>query len=78
MERECGRRDEGCECGDDEGEGDAQALKIYAEAFEKDPEFYSFTRSIEAYRRSLGTSNDLLVLDSESDFFRFLKKSEGK
>ncbi len=60
------------------GEGDALSAKIYAQAYEKDPDFYSFTRSIEAYRRSLGNSNDLLVLDSEGDFFRFLKKSEGQ
>ncbi len=60
------------------GEGDALSAQIYAQAYEKDPDFYSFTRSIEAYRRSLGTSNDLLVLDSEGDFFRYLKKSGGK
>ncbi|NLI82142.1 MAG: protease modulator HflC [Deltaproteobacteria bacterium] len=53
------------------GEGDAQAIAIYAEALQQDPEFYSFTRRLEAYRKLLG-EGDLLVLDQESDFFRYL------
>lgn len=53
------------------GEGDAQAVATYAEAFQQDPEFYSFTRRLEAYRKLLG-QNDVLVLDSEADFFRYL------
>ena len=59
------------------GEGDALAAKIYADAFTKDPEFYSFYRSIEAYRQSLGTDSDVLVLSPESDFLRYLKQSKG-
>ncbi len=53
------------------GEGDAEAIKIYAEAFEKDPEFYSFVRTLEAYKRSLreGTT---VVLPSDSEFFQYL------
>ena len=53
------------------GEGDAQAIAIYAEAFNQDPEFYAFTRRLEAYQKLLG-KEDLLVLDSDSDFFRYL------
>ena len=53
------------------GEGDAQAIAIYAEALQKDPEFYTFTRRLEAYRKLLG-ADDILVLDSEAEFFRYL------
>jgi membrane protease subunit HflC len=60
------------------GEGDAAAARIYASAYRKNPEFYAFYRSIQAYRDSLGQDNDLLVLDSKSEFFRYLNKSEGK
>ncbi|MCU0573623.1 MAG: protease modulator HflC [Syntrophobacteraceae bacterium] len=53
------------------GEGDAQAIAIYAEALEKDPEFYTFTRRLEAYKKVLG-AEDVLVLDSNAEFFRYL------
>ena len=59
------------------GEGDAIAAAIYANAYTKDPEFYSFSRSINAYRNSFG-GDDILVLDSESDFFRYLNQSKNK
>ena len=59
------------------GEGDALAAETYANAYSKDPEFYSFYRSINAYRNSFG-KDDLLVLDSKSDFFRYLNESENK
>ncbi len=55
------------------GEGDAQASRIYAEAFQKNPEFYSFYRSMEAYRQSLRSKGDVMVLDPSSDFFKYLK-----
>ncbi|MEO7743940.1 MAG: protease modulator HflC [Usitatibacter sp.] len=55
------------------GEGDAQASKIYAEAFQKNPEFYSFYRSMEAYRQSLRSKGDVMVIDPSSDFFKYLK-----
>ena len=55
------------------GEGDAQASKIYAEAFTKNPEFYSFYRSMEAYRQSLRSKGDVMVLDPSSDYFKYLK-----
>ena len=58
------------------GEGDAQAAEIYAAAYNQDPEFYAFYRSIDAYRRSMGRS-DLLVLDPDNEFFRYLNQSTG-
>lgn len=60
------------------GEGDAKAAETYAGAYNKDREFYSFYRSINAYRNSFGNGGDLLVLDSESDFFRYLNESESR
>jgi membrane protease subunit HflC len=59
------------------GAGDAEAARIYAEAYRKDPDFFAFTRSIQAYRRSLGKDNDLLVLDGNGEFFRYMQKSES-
>jgi membrane protease subunit HflC len=55
------------------GEGDAQAARIYAEAFNRNPEFFSFYRSMEAYRQSLRSKSDVMVLDPSSDFFKYLK-----
>ena len=55
------------------GEGDAQATKIYAEAFQKNPEFYSFYRSLEAYKQSFQSKNDMMVLEPNSEFFKYLK-----
>jgi membrane protease subunit HflC len=59
------------------GAGDAEAARIYAEAYRKDPEFFAFYRSIQAYRRSLGKENDLLVLDKSSEFFRYMEKPDA-
>lgn len=55
------------------GEGDALAARIYAEAFGRNPEFYSFYRSLEAYRASLRSKSDVMVLEPSSDFFKYLK-----
>ncbi|MBL8519239.1 MAG: protease modulator HflC, partial [Betaproteobacteria bacterium] len=55
------------------GEGDAAAAKIYAAAYGKNPEFYSFYRSLEAYRSSLRDKSDVMVLDPNSEFFKYLK-----
>ena len=55
------------------GEGDAQSARIYAEAFQRNPEFYSFYRSMEAYRQSLRAKGDVLVVDPSSDFFKYFK-----
>jgi membrane protease subunit HflC len=57
------------------GEGDAEAARIYAGAFNLDPEFYAFYRSMNAYRSSFANKDDLLVIEPDSDFFRFLKDS---
>jgi membrane protease subunit HflC len=59
------------------GAGDAEAARIYANAYRKDPEFFAFYRSIQAYRRSLGKENDLLVLGKESEFFRYMEESSA-
>lgn len=59
------------------GEGDAESARIYANAYRKNPEFFAFYRSLSAYRRSLGQPNDLMLLDTKGEFFRFLKQSEG-
>jgi membrane protease subunit HflC len=53
------------------GQADAEAIKIYAEAFEKDPEFFAFVRTLEAYEKSLG-SRTTVVLPSDSEFFQYL------
>lgn len=57
------------------GEGDARAAAIYANAYNQDPEFYAFYRSMNAYKQSVGRSNDLLVLDPNNEFFRYLNQS---
>ena len=55
------------------GEGDAKAAAIYAEAFNQDPNFYGFYRSLDVYRAGLRTKNDVLLLDPNSEFFKHLK-----
>ncbi len=55
------------------GEGDATATAIYAEAYSKDPQFYAFTRSLNAYRETFSSKSDVLLLDPDSDYFRYLK-----
>ena len=57
------------------GEGDAQAAATYARAYTRYPEFYSFHRSLQAYRNSLGQPNDVLVIAPEGEFFKYLKQS---
>lgn len=57
------------------GDGDAQASAIYASAFNKDPEFYEFTRSLNAYRETFSNNGDLLLLSPDSDFFKYLKNN---
>jgi membrane protease subunit HflC len=60
------------------GVGDARAAAIYAGAFSRYADFYAFHRALQAYRRALGSGRDFLVLDPESDFFRYLKQEDGK
>lgn len=57
------------------GDGDAQAAAIYAAAYSKDPEFYEFTRSLNAYRETFNNTGDLLLLSPDSDFFKYLKNN---
>lgn len=59
------------------GEGDAKAAEIYANAYNRDPEFYAFYRSINAYKQVLGQDGDVLVLDPGNEFFRYLNQSDG-
>ena len=59
------------------GEGDAKAAEIYANAFNKNRDFYAFYRSMQAYRDSMGRQQDVLVLRPDSDFFRFLTEQAG-
>ena len=56
------------------GEGDARATATYADAYNRAPEFYSFYRSLNAYRESFKGKDDILIVDPSSDFFRYLKK----
>ena len=61
------------------GDGDAVATQTYAKAYSKDPEFYAFYRSLQAYERSLGKDGDLLVISPDGEFFKYLKDpSPGK
>ena len=57
------------------GEGDAAAADIYAKAYGRNPEFYSFYRGLQAYRRSLGKQGDVLVIAPDGEFFKYLKDS---
>jgi membrane protease subunit HflC len=60
------------------GEGDARAANIYAAAFSQNPEFFSFYRSMEAYRSTFRGRNDLMLLESNSDFLRYFRDSLGR
>jgi len=58
------------------GEGDAKAAEIYANAYKKDREFYSFYRSLDAYKNSFSGQGDMMVIEPNSDFFKYFKKSK--
>jgi len=60
------------------GAGDAEAAAIYAGAYNADPEFYSFYRSLEAYRASFAGKDDLIVVAPDADFFKYLKTPQGR
>lgn len=59
------------------GEGDAKAAATYAQAFNQNPEFFAFYRSLEAYRNSFQSKSDILVLEPNSDFFKYMKSVGG-
>lgn len=58
------------------GEGDAHATEVYAAAFTKDREFYSFYRSLNAYQNSFNQGNDIILVEPKSDFFKYFNKSK--
>ncbi len=58
------------------GSGDAKATATYAEAYTKDPEFYDFTRSLKAYQATFQSKGDILIIDPDSDFFKYLDNSK--
>lgn len=60
------------------GQGDAKAAEIYAQSYSKNPEFYNFLRSMDAYRDSFNNKQDVIVVAPDSDFFRYMKDSKGK
>lgn len=60
------------------GEGDAKATRIYADTFSKDQEFFRFYRSLQAYRTSFDDASDLMVMEPNSEFFRYLNSSDGQ
>lgn len=59
------------------GEGDAEAAKIYASAYQEDPEFYSFVRSLNAYKQSFSNKGDIMLIEPDSDFFKYLKQQNA-
>ncbi len=60
------------------GEGDARSSSVYASAFQQNPEFFAFYRSMEAYRQSFRNRGDVMVIDPSSDFFKYLKGPSGR
>jgi len=60
------------------GEGDAEAAGIYADAYQKDPEFYAFVRSLNAYKQTFSNKGDIMLLEPDSDFFKYLKQQTAK
>lgn len=59
------------------GTADAESAKIYSDAYSKDPEFFSFLRSLKAYEKSFSSKNDILVLDPNSEFFQYMNNAKG-
>ena len=59
------------------GEGDAQASATYAQAYSQDPEFYAFVRSLNAYRNAFSNKGDIMLVDPQSDFFKYLNDSKA-
>lgn len=59
------------------GEGDAKAASIYADAYQRDPEFYAFMRSLNAYKNAFANKGDILLVEPDSDFFKYLNKQNS-
>jgi len=60
------------------GDGDSQSTEIYARTYNRNREFYQFYRSLQGYRNSMGRDNDVLVISPDSEFFKYLKRPEGR
>jgi len=60
------------------GEGDAEAASIYAQAYKRDPEFYAFVRSLNAYKQSFSSKGDIMLVEPDGDFFKYLKEQTVK
>ena len=60
------------------GEGDNESIRIYADAYGRDPEFFSFYRTMEAYREALADGQTTLVLSPDGDFFRYFRSMQGR
>jgi membrane protease subunit HflC len=60
------------------GEGDAEAAGIYAKAYQQDPEFYSFVRSLNAYKQAFSNKGDIMLVEPDSEFFKYLKNQNAK
>jgi membrane protease subunit HflC len=60
------------------GEGDAEAASVYADAYEQDPEFYAFIRSLNAYKSAFSNKGDILLVEPDSDFFKYLNNQDAK
>jgi len=60
------------------GEGDAKASEIYAQAYQQDPDFFAFFKSLQSYQAAFKGKDDILVLDPKSDYFRYLMRQDGK
>ncbi|HIG66628.1 MAG TPA: protease modulator HflC [Porticoccaceae bacterium] len=60
------------------GEGDAKAANVYADAYQQDPEFYAFMRSLNAYKSAFSNKGDILLVEPDSDFFKYLNDQDAK
>ena len=60
------------------GDGDAKSAEVYAAAYSQDTEFYSFFRSLQAYRNTFKDTGDIMLLEPKGDFFRYLSDQKGK
>ena len=60
------------------GQGDAKSAEVYANAYQKNPEFYAFYRSLGAYRKALGKSGDIMVIEPDTEFFNYFNKQGGQ
>ena len=60
------------------GEGDAKAASVYADAYQQDPEFYAFIRSLNAYKSAFSNKGDILLVEPDSDFFKYLNNQDAK